>query len=602
MAHPLKTPFADVARSVQPESSYQKQVWALASILFDDLNPSSLNVPASEFPKYESRLRKDHLIAFWSKLSLPSVSGAIDTGLTHEERAVSHLSYHNVPSACAELVAAKDYRLSTLVAQLGDGDKVVRDDMVAQIDTWRDLNVLSEMAEPIRALYALLAGQTCICEGKKGPVEDRARDFVISERFKLDWKRAFGLRLYYATLTSEPIEVAIKAFAEDIRNGRETAKPTRKVLAPDGSEQTVDGDDLLWSLLQLYAASKDWLPFASIAQILNQQDITSGNKLNVMLSFQLYHALTARFPNLSHPAAGDALAAEFASQLDAVDEWLWATFATLHISSSAQRQQAVQDLLAHHATEFNADPSDSSFVSLTQELKIPEVWIWQAKALAARASLSASSHSSQANDARVHEVTCLINAADWVEAHSVLRRSVAPRCVISENWTLLHSLLENFRQGKENIPDWSSGGQVYEDFLSIVAPASLLAQLQSSPDPSASAATKRREEVLTRLLDSLPGLVDDRDAEKKRLGSREALEEVVALKEMSRVVGKEVLALAASGSASRAAKTGGGGVGGADLEESQGRVLNLPSTREVKLGNARILGERMFRGVMAGSS
>ena len=598
MAHPRKAPFADFAASVEPNSAYERTVWTVASILFDDQDPSLVNVPPQDFPKYESRVRKDRLISFWSKLCQPSVTKTFKTAETLEERAIAFLSYHDIAAACGELIQAKDFRLSTLVAQLGDGDKVVRDDMATQIDTWRDLNVLSEITEPVRALYSLLAGKTCVCEGKKGPPEDRARDFVISERFKLDWKAAFGLRLYYAILASDPIEAAVKAFAVDLEDGKEVARPTRLEVGPDGSEQVAKGEDLLWSLLKLYAASKEWLPLPSIAQILNKQELKQNNKLNVLLSFQLYHALTQRFPSISNPAAGDSIAVDFASQLDSIDEWIWAMFATLHITSPSQRQQGLQDLLAQHAHDFQAELTDLTFLTLTRDFKIPEAWIWQAKALAAR-SITGD---------YVHEVECLVQAADWLEAHTVLRRKVGPRCVITEDWPLLSRLLERFQQGKENIPDWSLGGQVFEDFLSLVSPLTT---------PRIGGGARGKKEALVRLMDVLPGLVDrlkmtamfvdgvggnergvggDGNGTTDRT-TRDGFEEMVALREISDVVAEEFMAVDVDVDGGHSE---GGGNGNGDEREAlrnEARVLELPLTKEAHLRHTRDLSERFYRGL-----
>lgn len=658
MAHTMETPFAHLAASVQPGSAYEKNIWTLASILFDDQDLSTLNLPTTEHGKYDNLARKERLISFWSRLCQPASAKSLEKTSDHQERAIHHLSHHDIAAACADLIQVKDFRLSTLVAQIGDGDQTVRDDMAGQIDAWRDLNVLSEMSEPIRALYALLAGKTCVCEGKKGPLEDRARDFGISQRFKLDWKRAFGLRLYYATLAADPIEAAIKSFAKDLQDGSELAKPTRTVIGPDGNEMSVDGDDedILWSMLKLYAASKDWLPLPSIAQMLNQQDRTADNKMNVVLSFQLYHALTIRFPQISNAAAADALAVDFAAQLDAVGEWIWAVFAVCHITSAPHRQQRLQDLLAQHALDIpTSDPQDEKFVALTHELHIPATWIWQAKALAAR--VITADH--------IAEVDCLVHAGDWSEAHNVLRRTVAPKCIIGEDWPLLGSLLEKFTEGKENIEDWAVGGQVYEDFLTIIIGGGRGAKgtyhhghggsnedrmdeddniTEPQPTTNAADAQEEEEEALDRLLDILPSLVEKADTRRRlhhrRTGvlhprvrnnsissatatmgddgresraSREGLEEMVALKEISRVVGKRVLAsppdsagkvgggLGGDGAAGANTGSGAGGIWRRGLTGQEARVLQLPLARDVRREFGRDVAGRYYWDLMAGT-
>ena len=514
MAEVQQTPFKDIATLVQPESIYEKTVWELASILFDDQDSESYGIPAAEKATYDNRIRKDRLVLFWEHLCQDSAKQAVNQATTAEERAIAHLSAHQVVDACDALVQGKDFRLAILVAQLG-ADETMRTDMEKQLEAWRSLNVLSEVTEPIRAIYSLLAGNTCVCEGKKGPTEDHARTFVISERFNLDWKRAFGLRLFYAILAEEPIEAAVVKFADDLQ-ADEGKKPTPWFIeeeSPDLPWQDPNPsqrEDILWGLLKLYAASKSALPTPSIAETFAPQNAT-GNPLDTRLSFQLYHALTCRFPTApaSAPFQADALAWNFATQLDSAGEWLWAMFALLHLSSAPQRHMAIQSLLAQHAADITTDPANEHFQVLTEELQVPADWIYEAKALFAR----------NVEHDHVKEISYLLKAGDWEEAHEVLRKEVGPTTVIEEDWDVLHDVLEAFEPGRDFIQEWGLGGQVYEDYLSLL-----------TGDRNA----REKREILARLLGALPSMVQ---------GGKIEFREKVAVQEISGVVGKEVLAM-----------------------------------------------------------
>ena len=519
MAEPRQTPFKDIAILVSPDSTYEKTVWELASILFDDQDPEDFGVPAAQGALFDHRIRKDRLISLWERLCEDSAKQAAGAARAAEERAVAHLSAHKVTEACDALVQGKDYRLAILVSQIG-GDEIAREDMEAQIGAWRDLNVLSEMTEPIRTIYSLLAGNTCVCEGKKGPAEDRARTFVISERFDLDWKRAFGLRLFYAILANEPIEAAVVKFANDLR-GDEGKKPT-PWFVEDESVHTSWQDpnpsqreDILWGLLKLYAASKSALPTPSIAETFAPHN-TTGNPLDTRLSFQLYHALTLRFPSApaSAPFQADDLAWTFATQLDSAGEWLWAMFALLHLSSRPQRQMAIQSLLAHHAADIHTEPANEHFRTLTQDLKVPADWIYEAKALFARS----------VEGDHVKEVGYLLQAGNWDEAHQILKTEVGPTAVIEEDWQKLQDILNAFAPGKDSIQEWGLGGQVYEDYLCLISET----ETETVVDEG------ERNDILARLLDALPTMVQ---------GGKVGFREMVAVQEISGVVGKEILAL-----------------------------------------------------------
>ena len=515
MAEPRQTPFKDTAILVQPDSTYEKTIWELASILFDGQGSEGYGVPVAEKAHYDHRIRKDRLISLWERLCGDSARQAVSKAQTAEERAIAHLSAHNVAEACDALVKGKDYRLAILVSQIGGG-QIERDEMVTQLGAWRDLNVLSEMTEPIRAIYSLLAGNACVCEGRKGPSEDRARTFVISERFDLDWKRAFGLRLYYAILADEPIEAAVVKFANDLQ-ADEGKKPMPWFIEdqsvhtswqdPNSSQR----EDILWGLLKLYAASKSALSTPSIAETFAPHN-TTGNPLDTRLSFQLYHALTLRFPSApaSNPFQADALAWTFATQLDSAGEWLWAMFALLHLSSRPQRHMALQSLLAFHAADIHTEPANEHFQTLTQNLRVPVDWIYEAKALFARS----------VEGDHVKEVGYLLKAGNWDEAHRILKTEVGPTAVIEEDWDMLQGILNAFHPGRDTIQDWGLGGQVYEDYLSLISEINI--------------DEREKNDLLGRLLGALPNMVQ---------GSKVGFREMVAVQEISGVVGKEVLAL-----------------------------------------------------------
>ena len=513
MAKVLCTPFRDFAAQVQPDEDYEKSVWQLASILFDDQDAEAFGVPTAQRTMFDHRIRKDRLIAFWECLCEERTKMAASAAPNAEERAIAHLSGHNIVAACGALVEGKNFRLTTLVAQIG-GDETMREDMGTQIEAWRELNVLSEMTEPIRTLYALLAGNVSVCEGKKGALEDRAKTFLISDRFDLDWKRAFGLRLYYAILDEEPIEAAVVKFHNDLQCD-EPKKPIPWFIetgaeTPWHDTKPKQREDILWGLLKLYAASKSALPTPSVAETFAPHN-TTGNPLDARLSFQLYHALTLRFPTLPETThfQADALIWTFATQLDGVGEWLWALFALLHLHSPEQRHMVIQAHLAHHAADIKAETGNETFQTLIEEFQIPLSWIWDAKALYARNVLRDP----------VSELGYLIKAGDILEAHEVLKKEVGPAAVIEEDWRTLRDVLEAFKEGKNAISDWGLGGQVYQDYLSLV-----FAEVDGD----------KKTECLERLTEALPMMTRKGD---------DTFRENVTVQEMSGVVGKEVLAM-----------------------------------------------------------
>ena len=485
-------------------------MWELASILFDDHDTDeAFGVPEHKMSDYEHRIRKDRLSLFWGRMCEAKGFAAVSAAPTAEERAIAYLSMHRVAEACDALVEGKDFRLATLVAQVG-GDSIMHEDMTIQIDAWRSLKHLSEMTDPIRALYELLAGNTCVCQGNRGSVEDQAKTFVMTERFNLDWKRSFGLRLWYAIKEEDPIEVAIKKYAADLGT-KEITLPVpwfveEGTTLPWSDERHKTRQDLLWGILKLYAESKDGNTTMKLAEVVMPQN-ASGNPIDARLSFELYHALSTRLPDHVDLVRADQLAWDFAMQLETVGEWKWAIFALLHLSDSQQRQKALQDLLAHHAADID-ETAGETFQLLTATFKIPEAWIWTAKALYARSI----------QEDHVREVDYLLRAKCWNEAHKTLCRVVAPQAIIEESHATLLQLLENFG-GKDKVSEWPVGGQVYEDYVRLVKGLK----------------GRERHAVTQRLLHALPNLVQDRPG---KLG----FIEMVAVQEMSAVVGRALVA------------------------------------------------------------
>ncbi len=525
---------------------HEKQVWELASILFDDASAEMLDsMPLRNYDNIEWRLRKDKLSEFWKGLVREDAEGSVAAADEPEVRAIAHLSGCNVLGACDALLEGRDFRLATMIAQVG-GSAVLRETMAKQLQDWRRMNVTSEMTVPIRALYELLAGNTCISEEVDGAgVEDRARGFGIANEFDLDWKRAFGLRLWYGAQLDDPIEAAVAQYAQDLSSGQESVKPSpwfiEKGEKTGWSDPEPDSrEDILWGLLKIYALSEYSKLKVDVAEVFEPAN-TSGNPLDVRLSFQLFHLLRAKgvFDYFDTPAddsdiesnIADTLSATYSASLAATNhKWPDAIFALLHISSPAARVAGIKDILRQHAAQLhslNGDADEDAtsnpiFHTLVSEYHVPASWLYSARAL----------HVGVVHNDRVTEVQCLLAASDFAAAHDVLCRAVAPAAIISRAYDGLRELLGGFesplpqdrrRTATQAIPDWALGGGVYFDFIHL---------LDLGRGTADAAVAQERRKVLRRLVMALPAMVEER----KMLG----LEERVAVWEMGKVVATAV--------------------------------------------------------------
>lgn len=451
-----------------PAHVNEKRVWELASILFDSNTDAGSVEP-------EDLARKQRLSRFWSDLVEQASITHVGLAGSTEEKAVASLAGHRVAEACKFLLDGKNFRLGTLVSLIGTSE-AAKKDVREQLKAWHDSKMLSEFSEPIRAIYELLSGNVCVCEGMKNvPVEDRMESFVISQKFGLDWRQSFGLRLWYAISQQDGAEVAMQKFKDDIEQDREELPQPwylEQGLKPVWNDTNGEArQDLLWGLLQLFADRT-----TDLEAILRPEN-SQLSPLDMRLCWQLGQALSATgrasFGKRGDEKA-DATTIAYAAQLTAAGEWLEAVFVLLHLRNANARTRAVQEHLCRHAGLIGPD-SGSTFALLTDRFQIPASWLWEALALYMR---------SVKHDASA-EVHCLIRAGEFTEAHRVLVQQVAPQAVIERDYATLSSLLSQFQGQVESIPGWSQGGEMYGHFLGLVqhrsrgekAPALLLEKL-----------------------------------------------------------------------------------------------------------------------------
>ncbi|KAL2759488.1 hypothetical protein ACRALDRAFT_1060463 [Sodiomyces alcalophilus JCM 7366] len=535
--------FHDEDVSNSPANAHEKLVWELASILFDEV-PSG---PA--LGKDESR--RQRLSRFWEDLVEPATKRSVALAKSTEEKALVSLAGHRIIDACKFLIEGKNFRLATMVSIIGTSEQSKRD-MRMQLDEWHNNNVLSEFEDTIRAMYELLAGNAGVCEGKENvPVVDRLETFVMSKRFSLNWKQAFGMRLWYVISQQDDISAAVEQFANDIAQDREGWPQTW--YAEQGIDPLWDdGDrarrqDLLWGLLQLFANDD-----TDLEAVLRPENFQLS-PLDARLCWQLWQGLLAarkKSGAADSPEGADAATLSFADQLVNEGSWLRATFVLLHLSDPTARAKAVQDHLARHAGEIGAEDSEA-FTTLTQSFHIPSAWVWEARALYMRS----------VRDDAVAEVQCLLRALSYDTAHETLVRKVAPSAIVSRKYHQLAELLGEFEGHEESVKGWRLGGGIYKSFLEV---RDLYEQRKEVP-----------AETLEALVKALPGV-------------REATEgsdtvRLAALSEMGGFVSRMVMDTTEA--ATRDAS----------------RILGLPLTEDAYLQHSLHLSHVYYKGIMAGA-
>lgn len=559
-----------------PANAHEKMVWELASILFDQIVD---NQGAQITPSGLRSARRRNLSKFWEGIVEEVVNRGVSMARTPEDKAIAALSGHRVPDACKHLIDGKNFRLATIVSMIGTNDQMMQD-MKEQVRNWRDANVLAEFTDPIRVIYELLGGNVCAVDGKKGAMENRMDSFVISDKFGMDWKQAFGLRLWYAIASQDDVVEAIRQFEDDLRQDKE--KPPKPWFVEQGIQSLWEDtnkeerEDLLWGLLKLYA-DKDM----DLADILRPEN-SQLSPLDFRLCWQLGQALI----NTGKVTFGedindktDAATLSFASQLTSEGNWLEAVFVLLHLTDPASRTKAIQEHLSRHARLIGSEQSED-FITLTQAFKIPATWVWQAKALYQRAVKK---------DAK-SEVLFLLRAHSHSEAHKTLVKHVAPQAIIERDYAGLWDLLEQFSSAAKSISDWNLGGKIYTDFLELVSlvQAGTIAEVD--------------QKVVTSLMQGLPAM-----REQIQVRADADVLEIAAVADMANVTAKAVVELAKKGEVSSMTLLVGTCGCLFDrrltrlLQTQLQKVLGLPLTEDAYLKYSNELAFAYYRNVMVGS-
>ncbi|KAL1801499.1 hypothetical protein ACET3X_001841 [Alternaria dauci] len=608
LADPAPVEFSSMANAVAldtPAGVHEQQAWQLLSLLFDDAD----RIPADVREENVNVYRKEKLSEFWKLLVWDDAQKHAQQAATAEERAIAHLSCNNVADACHTLLDGLDLRLATMVAQIG-GDETLRQSMVAQLDEWRRLDVLSEMEDAQRALYELLSGNCTKAEGKAGAGrENRASTFNIASRFALDWRRAFGLRLWYGTLIDEPIEMAVAQFADAVRDGNEDVKPVPWFIQDNVDMGWNDPDaehreDLLWGILKLYAAEKMGLS-ANVEDVLAPENV-SGNPFNARLSFQLFQLFKSRqddeteaderkvamptsrgqseddgmfrrsLQSWSAPGAADDVQAAnplvelsdkitltYAASLHTPEHWTTAIWVYSHLSSPAMREHHIRSLVNQFSSSYSLEEGDATYDYLTHDLKVPATWLHAAAALQAKSGGDA-----------LREASHLIKAEELEEAHEVLCRKVGPEAIVSRDYDALRELMGGFvskspsARPKETLQGWAQGGQIYFDYIELIDTTGQRSNYRVDEELD-----NRVQELLTKLQRALE--IAGRD----RLGTC-GLEERVALMEIAGTVANLI---------SKTQRT------------NRNAILKLPLTEDLWLKHSIDLSTSYYHNVMVTS-
>jgi nuclear pore complex protein Nup98-Nup96 len=259
------------------------------------------------------------------------------------KRIFALLSGHQVERACDSAIEGKDLRLATLVAQAG-GDAAFREDVFQQLARWRKYGSNEFISKEYRRVYELLCGNVGSTEAEKDAVA-----FHVAEG--LDWKRAFGLHLWYGTL-NRSVGSAVAQYESAANVDPLVASPLPSYLekpeaTPPSSSVWKAGSDTpsdpLFQLLKIFTS-----PTHALESVLLPRNFGTS-PLDYRLPWHLYILLSRVLRRrdfgdrveLGEDGEGrgeegnsvraDAVTEGYAMQLEAEGRWDWAIFVLLHL-------------------------------------------------------------------------------------------------------------------------------------------------------------------------------------------------------------------------------------------------------------------------------
>lgn len=384
-----------------------------------------------------------------------------------------------------------------MIALAAESPDSFRADLRQQIEVWGKDDSARDIQVWYRAVYELLAGMV---DGGKGALG------AVGMGKRLDWRRSFGVRLWFGVSTSGEIKDAVGEYWMACQQDATVAKPRPWYAIEGDTGEVYDG---LFQLLRFYSATG-----------LNRTLDTALNPLNfsaattdVRIPWHLYVILSqltgaASFADSfgskgqAVSDSGEHLTLSYIDQLEQLGLWQWGIFVALHLGREDTRKGVIMDLLARHIASVASETEENTLISkLVDVWKIPREWILEAKALHAR---SQGDHYVCAKN--------LILAHSPSEAQKTILTHIAPQAIISTHLTPLEDLLLLF---DSHPAGWDVGGQIYLDYLALVADPG--GERRRRPSGS-------RRDVVVRLVRGLAGL------------EARSFEQRVARSEMARVV------------------------------------------------------------------
>ncbi|KAI8976665.1 nuclear protein 96-domain-containing protein [Trametes punicea] len=509
-----------VSQFPSTDQSFEPTLFRLGHALFDPLDFRLDDIPDVQYRHRIAAIRRKTELSKWLKTA---VSSAMDADLREsletkwDRTAFTLLSGYQIERACEAAADGGNVKLASLVAQC-PGDAEFRADLQSQLEIWRRERTDAHISDATRKVYALLAGVADTLTGSGGSGVEQCADVDLARG--LDWKRAFGLQLWYGLRMDAPIAEVFETYDSLWKEGLSSVAPPAPWYAEreDRAESRwklpskAEHPDALYSLIKLFAD-----PACNLSAVLSSFSF-SPSPADYRLPWHLYIVLSRclRIRDLAdrdmsvhrgsedgddgvegHSPSADLLANSYASQLEQLGMIQEAVFVLLHIEGSAGRVKVIKELLTRSAPKLD----DWMTRGLVGSLKIPVAWINEAKAIHAL------------HNGNVYEAYELyLSAGLYDAAHDIAVLELAPDAVIRQDLLLLRELFEVF-DGRP-VSGWNDRGKVFLDYAHALTRLPQLRERLVETDGALDAEEAAELDQLSRsvpkLVSNLPDVLPDR--------------------------------------------------------------------------------------------
>ncbi|KAL3289756.1 hypothetical protein HHI36_023151 [Cryptolaemus montrouzieri] len=267
----------------------------------------------------------------------------------------NHLSCFNIKEAAEMAMSANMPVLSLIIAQMHFSQKP-KALITHQIKSWYSSMHVEHISPEFLKIYLLLSGSpfnesVSVCEG-------------------LDWKRAFGLHLWYFTNGGSPLQAVIDDYTKGFSCENYAVEPNPCYETADNSTSF----DILYHILQLYKN-----PTYRLAKALNPSTYTYV-KTDYQLSWLLLLFFQSVGIGLINEYEETLLHTSFSTQLEDYGLWDLAILPLLYLGDNFLKKKLILGILNRNLSTEDDEESKNIETKLKEAFFVPDIWIDNVKA------------------------------------------------------------------------------------------------------------------------------------------------------------------------------------------------------------------------------